>query len=445
MQEQAHAVQSEVAPAARPWDHLVYASFLFVLMLAPQRYLQVYYVVVAVLLIGFSLNRVPSFVNRLSIPFLVLTAFVLFGALVRSIAFGGGNPRDYLEAARFLPLILVFASPFRWQRLRIEALIDAALAYLAIDIALSFLQIGGLNPAGIVSHVERFYSSTTHLQTALGISGRALGLSPGPGQHGAVLFVITTVMLYGLLSLPHRKMRCLLGFLVGLIAVLLAQSQTAFVVTVAVTFGLLGLFVIRGDRRGRRVAGLLLAAFAVSSTYVVAVIATRFRYLFLLFIYGLGRSSYHRRQDRWADILGRAFEHPGWLPLGWGKDYFGSISGAMDSDLLYIFSVYGAVVFAIFLIVVLGFLWSTLRNVILRGSLTDHRVLLFCLLLGGLVFSWPNAYFTAPNILLILAIVHGTWWWGQRPAGVPIESLTAEAGEPGVRPGGAPTGSSVAP
>jgi hypothetical protein len=400
-------------------------------MLAPQRQLQIYYVVVAVLLIGFSLNRVPRFVNRLSIPFIVLTVFVLFGALLRSIVFGGGNPRDYLEAARFLPLILVFASPFRWQRLRIEALVDAALAYLAIDVVLSLLQIGGLDPAGIVSRLERIYSSPTHLETALGISGRALGLSPGPGQHGAVLFVITTVMLYGLLILPNRKIRCLLGFLVGIVAVLLAQSQTAFVVTIAVSLGLLGLFVVRGDRRSRRVAGLLLAAFAVSSTYVVAVIATRFRYLFLLFVYGLGRSSYHRRQDRWADILGRAFEHPAWLPLGWGKDYFGSVSGAMDSDLLYIFSVYGAVVFAIFLVVIVRFLWNTLRNVILRGSLSDHRVLLFCLLLGGLVFSWPNAFFTAPNILLLLAIVHGTWWWVQWPGSTPDSPLPAAAAESG--------------
>jgi hypothetical protein len=411
MTSESTVILPSTARPVSPWSQLTYTAFLLVLMLAPQRQLHLYYLIVTVLVVGFSINRIPRFVNRLSIPFLLLTGFLLFGALVRSIAFSGGNARDYLEVARFFPVILVFATPFRWRHLRIGAVVDAALAYLAIDAVISVLQITGLNPGGLVTRVGRIYSSSTHLESALGISGRALGLSSGPGQHGAILFVITVVSLYGLLTLPARRIRCLLGFLVGLVTILLAQSQTAFVVTAAVVFGLLCVFLVRGDRHGRRTAGLILAGILGSSAYLITVIAVRFHYLFTLFVYGLGRSSYQHRQEKWADILGRAFEQPWWLPLGWGKDYFGRVSGAMDSDLLYIFSVYGAIVFAVFLILLLGFLWNTLRKVILRGNLADYRVLLFALLLGGLVFSWPSAFFTSPNILVLLALVYASWWW----------------------------------
>lgn len=394
-------------------SYLAYTTFILVSLLIPLRGFYLYYILVSVLIVGFSINCLPQLVNRFTIPFLLLTAFVLWGALLRSFAFHGTNPRDYIEVARFMPVILVYMGLYKWRRLRMESIVDAAFIYLLIDGVVSFLQYTGQDFLGVAGLASHLYSAEHHYIRALGISHRALGLSPGPGQHGAILFILATVMLYGTFTLRSRSLACLLGWMVAIFGVLLSQSQTTFVVTVAIILGVLFSFLFRGTRRQQKKAAVLLSIIGISSVYVFALITSHFRYLFSLFIYGLGRSSYQAREEKWMELFSKAMEQPGWILVGWGKDYFGAVSGAMDSGLLYIFLVYGITVFSIFVFFLVRFLVSSFRKVIIRKNAGDYRFLLFFLMLGGLVYSWPGAFFTSPNVLLFLALIHAASWWQQ--------------------------------
>jgi hypothetical protein len=363
-----------------------------------------------VAILAFTLG-VPKVLNGPVKLLVALTSFVLFGAFLRTIAFVGPNPRDYIEAARFVPLILIYSASGAWRRLRIESIVDAAFAYLTLDAVASVLQFTQRDLFGFNAVVTRLYSAEYHYSSALLISRRALGLSPGPGQHGAMLFLLAVLMLYGIFAVRSRLVICLLGFSVAVVSVLLSQSQTAFVVTTAVAIGILILFLVRGDLRSRLLSGVLFAVGGVAAASLIVVVASKLRYLFTLFVYGLGRSSYVNRQQKWHDLISLTFDRPLWFPVGWGKDYFGPISGAMDSDLLYIYCVYGIVVFGAFWFLLLRFLGLTLRRMIAARQIGSSRVLLFFLLLGGFVFSWPNAFFTSSNILVILVLVHMIAWW----------------------------------
>lgn len=389
---------------------LGFTFFVFLVLCAPLRGFYLYYMVVSLLVIGFSIKTVPSLVNRFTIPFLLLSAFLLFAALLRTVIIGRENVRDYIEVARFVPIVLLYASIYKWREMRVERILDAAFLYLCIDIGVSWMQFVGVDVLGISRLIQLLYSSELHAGV-LGLTHRALGLSPGPGQHGAILFTLAVAMLFGGFTASRRRWIYLSGFVMALMGILLSQSQTAFVVTIAIVLGMLGAFLLSRDARHRRNAAIILCLFAVSSVYVFTLIATRFRYLFTLFAYGLGRTSYTAREDKWDIFLSKSLEHPWWFPFGWGKAYFGSASGAMDSDLLYIFCVYGGLVSIVFATVLFVFFFGSLRDLLIRRRVDDLRFLLFALLLGGVVFSWPNAFFIVPNIMVLISLFHACWWW----------------------------------
>lgn len=398
------------APAAGAGTYrLIHAAFLLFLLLVPPRNLYLYYVVTSLAILGFTLG-VPKVLNRPAKLLIALTTFVLFGAFLRTIAFVEPNPRDYIEAARFVPLILVYSASGAWRRLRLESIVDAAFAYLMLDALASVLQFTQRDLFGFNALVMRLYSSEHHYESALLIARRALGLSPGPGPHSAVLFVLATVMLYAMFVLRRRLLISLLGFLIAIASLMLSQSQTGFAVTGAIAVGVLTFFLFRGPLRNRLLSGVLLVGIGAAVASLLVVIATQLRYLVSLFVYGLGRSSYLNRLEKWQELIGLTRERPWWFPVGWGKDYFGPISGAMDSDYVYMYCVYGALVVGAFAIIVFHFLATTLRQM-LRGSVRGYRGLLFFLVLGGTVFAWPNAFFTTANVALVLVFIHIASCW----------------------------------
>jgi hypothetical protein len=407
--------------------YLTFTVFVLLVLIVPFKSIYIYYIAVCAVLVGFTLGT-PRVQHRIAMVFAALVLFVVAGALLRTIALPDRNPRDYVEAARFVPLILIYTSMYRWRGLRLESLVDAAVIYLMINGFVSVLQFLQVDLFGVSRVVSQVYAADHHTGRALLISRRALGLSPGPGQHGAILFVLGTLVLYGALTLHGRRsFVCLIALIVALGSVLLSQSQTAFLVTLAVMLGMLCYHLLLGEPRSRVLSGIVLGAGLISAGTIFATIAAQFRYLYTLFVYGLGRSSYVIREEKWETLLSSTFEAPGWAPIGWGKDFFGPLSGAMDSDLVYIYCVYGVIVFAAFLGFVIWFLGGTFGRMVSRRTQSGHSVLLFFLVLGGLVFSWPNAFFTSPNILIILALIHASSWWEANT----LLLMVPDADEPG--------------
>jgi hypothetical protein len=119
-----------------------------------------------------------------------------------------------------------------------------------------------------------------------------------------------------------------------------------------------------------------------------------------LFEQGLGRSSYQARETKLWEILNMAFEHPSGFFIGWGKSYFGILSRAMDNEHLYIFTVYGPIIY----VIMIGYLVKLFFNAF--NETDRYKQTFIILMLLGVPLAWPNTYYTVPKIMMILLIYY---------------------------------------
>lgn len=298
------------------------------------------------------------------------------------------NVRDLTEIMRLLALLitvvlLVGTTEAEFARRLLMAVILADLI-----LCLSQLQI---LPGSIAVAVSNFYQSDFHFANALGVSNRALGLYTDPTTHGLAMGLIALVFLGDIMT--DKGWFAIVGFLIASFLLALAQSQTAFIATVVaiVTFFLSHLL----TRPTLRSVMLLLILFG-GALMLLLRFAENLSYLFLLFRVGLQRNSFQRRIQKSEDSLEIMHDDPAGVLLGWGKDYLGSTSAALDNEYLFVYLVYGLPGLVLFLALLVAVLVYAIR--------IKAHVLLAATVLG-IIAAYPASFFTSLKTFTLFCLV----------------------------------------
>jgi hypothetical protein len=287
------------------------------------------------------------------------------------------NVRDLTEIMRLLALlatVVLFMG-------NIEAHFAQRLiiAMLLTDLVLSLSQLQIL-PEAISGVVSGLYQSDFHVENAIGISRRALGLFPDPTTHGLAVGLAALFFLGD--TMKGKSWVARFGLFMSLFLVMLAQSQTAFIATGLGIFTFFGYFLLmRPTLRGLIMLGILFGG-------VLAIIlrfADQLSYLLLLFKVGLARNSFQRRIQKREDAIENMHDDPAGLILGWGKEYLGGTSAALDNEYLFVYLVYGLPGLLLFLILLTAILIYAIRS--------QAYVLLAATVLG-VIAAYPASFFT---------------------------------------------------
>ncbi|MBT0812857.1 hypothetical protein KIH41_16340 [Litoribacter ruber] len=327
--------------------------------------------------------------------FIGLILFIWVSNFLRSIFFTGYNLRDYIEVIRFIPMVLLLSGGFKFKYAIVSKIF---LIYVIIDLFVSLFQFLG---SGLGDALTSLYGSPFHIDASLGISSRALGLSSGPGQHGSIMTFFYIFFLFSFIYLDRGKVLYFFGVVSTLIAVLLSQSQTSFISVVLISGFMIVYTLVKGNSIQRKYSMVTLGLLLVSGTAFFIIFFDELRYLYTLVEFGLERNSFQRRVGKTDFVWGLAKDNPELLLIGYGKDFFGSLSTAMDNEYLYIFFIYGFIIGIIFLLVILIFLFK----VFFLGNLFPVQYLMIGYsFLVGLIFAYPTSFFTEPRLLLLLTL-----------------------------------------
>lgn len=309
--------------------------------------------------------------------------------------------RNTTEFFRFLPFLLLLLA-IRHIRCNVSFLLKLMLFYTLINFVVAVMQFFDL---GAVSLVGKIYSSELHANVSLSSNNRALGLSTGPGQHGAIMALLFAIFLSYFITLGRHSLLSLAGMLLSAFSVMLSQSQTSFIVVVGILFYGCMYLLLKGGRAVRGKLYFVLGASTLFMLTIVIVLYDYLKYLFTLFTLGFGRSSYQARLEKWNYIIDVIWSNPAGLLFGQGKDAFGAVSGAMDNEYLFLLGVYG--IFGLTLILTLYGIVIVISWFSARCSLTPHWTALHLFVVSGIVLAWPTIFVLDPRVLIIIVVLLG--------------------------------------
>lgn len=323
-----------------------------------------------------------------------LVLFIWLSNLARSLFFADFITRDYIEVIRYIPLLLLLISGIHFG---FDQLKRIFFIYVSIDLLVSMAQFLSLGFGNLFTAV---YGSPFHVDASLGISLRALGLSSGPGQHGAIMAFFYVFFLYDFHFGRSKRLITILGLIFSLLAILLSQSQTSFIGIIATTLFMIGYTLINGQRTEKKNSIVALTLLLIGGMAFLYVFLDELRYLYTLVELGLERNSFQRRLAKSDVVWEMALTFPSLLLIGYGKDFFGTLSTAMDNEYLYVFFIYGFIVGIVFLLIALFFL---VKVFFLNRELPRHFLLVGFIIVLGLILAYPASFFTEPRIIILLA------------------------------------------
>lgn len=370
-----------------------YLILLFCLFF-PLKHFEVFHVLL-ILLLAFYLILEKKFIANSFLKFLLgVVVFIWVSNFIRSLALSSFGLRDYIEVIRFIPLLLLLAAGIRFDFKRLQILF---FSYVTIDLLISFSQFLDLGFGGIFTAI---YGSEFHAGSSLGISSRALGLSSGPGQHGAIMALFYVFFLYSFLYKTEKKLMNILGLTFSIVAILLSQSQTSFIAIIVSSCFIIFYTIIRGNGREKKKSFLVFGCLLLGGMTFFYVFLDELRYLYTLIELGAERNSFQRRLGKSDFIWDLASSSPGFLLIGYGKDFFGTLSRAMDNEYLYVFFIYGFIVG--FALLIMGFIFMV-KVLIFKNKYPQHYLLITFIMVVGLIIAFPTSFFTEPRIIILLA------------------------------------------
>ena len=368
-----------------PKIYFIYA-ILLVVFFFPAKYLGLYIFFVtsslffASLVYGFSLPKK----NIIAVMFLFY--FLLIISTSIGVFYYGSDPlRNFTEIIRFLPILILMTSIREAPpRLVLKCLINVFFIYTVCSLVISYLQAQDI---AIVQYITSIYSAPHHIENSLALASRALGLSTGPGPNGAIMAIIFAFSIVQSL-IGENKIKSIITAILSFSVVVLAQSQTAFIVAV---FGfvytiMLALFFL--DKKRKRLVFMYMIIAIPAAVTLILKNAEDFKYLFSLFDQGLERNSYQARLAKNDRIFELITDNPFAVIFGHGKDYFGSVSGHMDNEYMFLLGVYGL----ISTLIIFGFyIYIVFSPLIYGPKLFFSKKFLFTLhviVLLGLFMAW---------------------------------------------------------
>jgi len=325
---------------------------------------------------------------------LLLFLFILVSSVFRSVYLQTFNFRDYMELFRYVPLVL-FLLVSKKYKIEYEVLCKILFVYTAIDFSVSLFQTSGV---GFIDTVSNIYASDFHMENSLGISSRAIGLSRGPGDHGAIMAVMLTFF-FSNIFYKYNKFN-ILGCCIACLTILLSQSQTSFVAMVFVTAVILFYYLIFGRKLQRVKAQKITILLVLCSALFVIYFFKDLKYLYTLVELGTDRNSFQIRLEKMDFVHTEIAKNPELFLIGFGKDYWGDFSSAMDNEYLYIYSVYGLVVF---LFAVFVALLQLTKGLLVDSSLLNKGV--YFVIIAGFVIAYPTSFFTEPRTIMLLVFL----------------------------------------
>ena len=377
-----------------------YTLLLLFILLLPSKRSYLYFGCVSLLSLVF-LDCKKIQINVFSKLFAILFFYVFFTAGVRYFTTFTPNIRDFMEAFRFVPSLLIFLSIYKWGKIKLKNYIDASFIYILLDAIVSYMQSKSMNILGILDLIKNLYNSDNHFEISFLMDHRILGLSSGPGQHGTLIYFLLTVMFTTFFIYEERKKVSFFGTVIAFFIIVSSQSRTALVATIIVIFLFIFFNVLKGNLK-QRMFSITLSSLIIVLIPTVIKYLEKFSYLFALFTNGTNISSYSARENKWMEIINLTFEKPEWLLIGHGKDFFGMDSRAMDSEYIYIYSVYGLPFLSIMLVLLL-FFW--IRSIKEWKYTSPFLKILFFITIGGAIISYTSAFFSDPKILTITSLL----------------------------------------
>ena len=342
------------------------------------------------LLLLFSQKMVFTSFGKL---ILCLVIFIWVSNIIRSLLFSDFAIRDYIEVIRFVPLLLLLISGLHYS---FHSLKKIFFIYVSLDLFVSMAQFLSLGFGDIFTSI---YGSSFHVDASLGISLRALGLSSGPGQHGAIMSFFLVFYLYDFLYGRSMRIISVLGLAFSLLAILLSQSQTSFIGIVVSSLFMIGYTLFNGNGNEKKNSLIAFALLILGGMAFLYVFLDELKYLYTLVELGLERNSFQRRLAKSDVVWDMALTFPGLLLVGYGKDFFGTLSTAMDNEYLYVFYVYGFLIGIVFTTIAFVFV---IRALFFTINPSGNFLLTAFIIVLGLILAYPAAFFTEPRIIILL-------------------------------------------
>ncbi|MGU9865528.1 hypothetical protein [Kluyvera ascorbata] len=376
--------------------------FLLFVLFFPVNYFYAYHFIILIPLGAYLIKNKAKWNNSVKLLLLFL-AYWIVGTAVRFV-FYGDNLRDIFEIFRFIPLLLFLMHKDEFKRVGKFSFIIIC-TYLLFNCYISTLQFLYKDSSPMVVLIGHIYNSELHFNESLLLNSRALGLSMGPSSNAIIVLLCMIFVWFKFITL--NKFDVALKYsalLAGVSTILLTQSQTGFI-TLGVIVGYLILlnFIRKPLLTSFILGGVILPGFLMlSSSNLISDFGQKnggLYYLSTLFDQGTERGSYQLRVEKRNEMVSKAINSPGFMMIGWGKDYFGDDTSATDNEHLYIALVYGPLVWIVFMLACFyfGVKYSFLFLKYGKNKYLFAPVLTLC----WVVFAIPASFITYPASLIL--------------------------------------------
>lgn len=328
--------------------------------------------------------------------FLMLTAIIILGSLISSIYLGSDFFKNITEVFRFLPVIL-FLLNYKSIEFNKKELDILFFVYTFLVSILCILQYVGFES---VLNLSKIYGSELQVENSLILSSRAIGLSTGPGNNGALFSILYVYFLSGFLFFKNKKIINSFCMLLCLISVILSQSQTSLVSVGLVTvFSLILIFFLDNKKFFNIYVFSMIGIMFLGLSFVFIKYLDKFGYLVSLFDEGLSRNSYQVRMDKVDEVVNLSFSNPIMFWLGYGKDLVPN-SSALDNEYIFYLGVYGFLSILLMVLFYFNFIMFVFNN---KKYYSDFLLCLVVFL--GAIMAWPSSFTLDPRLLFIFTIL----------------------------------------
>jgi hypothetical protein len=269
---------------------------------------------------------------------------------------------DLKELFKILIFIMIFSTT---RFMKLESFQTVLLCYISADLAISVAEFSHFSNS-LTEFVSDLYHAPNHAAFAENIgSVRAMGLSPGPGQHGSLSLVLFVFFVTCYIFDKKTKV-CLLGGVFSLMCLFLSQSKTAIfsLVLFLIIFIVFFTFIRRFGGFVKILLVLTLSGFFIINSQEW-IFATFFE-IQRISESGLAVTSLLHRFSLWDQQISGVLQSNFVLVLfGAGRGYLDFISiyhNSFDNDYVYVFVQFGVVGFIIAISLFLRSIFNGLIN-----------------------------------------------------------------------------------
>lgn len=376
--------------------------FLLFVLFFPVNYFYAYHFIILIPLGAYLIKNKARWNNSVKLLLLFLAYWVI-GTAVRFM-FYGDNLRDIFEIFRFIPLLFFLMHKDEFKRIgKISFVIICT--YLLLNCYISILQFLYKDTSPLVVFIGHVYNSELHFNESLLLNSRALGLSMGPNSNAIIVLLCMIFLWFKFVT--SNKIGIVLKYstlLAGASTILLTQSQTGFITLGAI----IGYFILLNFIHKPLLTFLIMSMFTLpsllmlSNSNLISDLGQKnggLYYLSTLFEQGTERGSYQLRVEKRNEMVSKAINSPGFLMIGWGKDYFGDDTSATDNEHLYIALVYGPLVWVIFMFAC--FYFGVKYSFLFFKHGKNKYIFVPVLILCWVVFAIPASFITYPASLIL--------------------------------------------